>query len=264
MDISVTGGPLTHHHRAFVDGDCATIPWGAFDAGAHDPRTRERARRAWVLRTNDEYRSMVGFAELQSLTAEMRAPLDVIVGAGRVVRDETLHVELCARLTDLLGGRGPKAPAPRFVGTDARAPARRRALQHLVGSLCIGETISVAMLAGVRERATDAVAHAVLTQLLRDESFHSRFGWLWLPHFEVTDAERRWLDALVPRVLASVTRGAVPSQHEAGVYRDNPYGSMPVEARRAALERSLDEIVERFEAAGLPAERWRDEAAALR
>ena len=124
---------------------------------------------------------MVGFSELTHLCAQMHAPLDVVALASRLVRDEVRHVELCSQMTTLLGGRPGEGARTDYVKTNENASFRRRGLSNVIGSCAIGETISVTMLAGIRARCSDGVAQATLTQMLKDESFHARFGWLWLP-----------------------------------------------------------------------------------
>lgn len=255
MDLGTTGNGLTHFHRAFVDEGATPIPWDRFDAGAYDAATLERGRRSWLLRTNDEYRSMTGFAELQHLVAALRAPLDVISGAARLVRDETRHVELCAHLTDLLGGRRDDVVEPRWVRTPPGLAPRLRALHHMVGSCCIGETLSVTMLRGVRAGASDPVAHAVLTQVLRDESFHARFGWLWLEATRLSDDDRSWLDRFVPRAFAAMERNVCPPD-PGRPFRPSPFGAMSAADRRAAFHETVADIGDRFEALDLPGHRW--------
>ena len=102
---------------------------------------------------------------------------------ARVVRDETRHVALCSELVDHLGGWLDDAHEPGWVRQDRRLPVELRVARSVVGSMCIGETVSVFMLRAARERATDPVAREVLTRMSSDEAFHSRFGWLWLEEF---------------------------------------------------------------------------------
>ena len=120
----------------------------------------------------------------------------------RVVRDEARHVDLCRQVVDALGGWPERAPEAKWVRSDPRLPLTQRIARGIVGSMCVGETISVAMLEGVRRNATDPTVRAVLTQMLADESFHSRFGWWWLAHTNLDETTRADLRRFVPRVLA--------------------------------------------------------------
>ena len=210
MNLIQTNGKLNGYYRRYVDETTTPIQWDQFDASQYDDATLERGRRAWLLRTMDEYRSMVGFSEMTHIAAAMHAPIDVVACSSRVVRDEVRHVEICSTLMDKLGGQKEVNAKPNYVRTNPKHQYRVRAMQLAIGSCCIGETISVIMLAGVREQASDPVAHAALTQMLKDESFHSRFGWLWLESMNLDDRDRRWLDQYIPRVFGSESHPLPP------------------------------------------------------
>lgn len=253
MDLTRTHGRLEKFYQRYVHENDIKIPIETFDKGAYGTDELRRGRAAWGLRTNDEYRSMVGFSELTYLCAEMRAPLDVVALSSRIIRDEVRHVELCTQLTDALGGRPTKLPTPSYVKTDPRASIRQRALHHAIGSCGIGETISVTMLAGTRDNSSDPIARATLTQMLRDESFHSRFGWLWMTDLEFTDEDHKWLERFIPRVFGQLPN-SIPMNKRA--YVESPFGSMPNQERLDRLYEGIEEIIEAFEDVGLPGKRW--------
>ena len=104
----------------------------------------------------------------------------------------------------------------------------------------------------MKSHCVDPVANATLTQMLRDESFHSRFGWLWLSVLELTDEDRKWLDGFIPRVFARLP-GTVPLNKIS--YVESPFGSMPNQERKDRLYEAIDEIVNAFEELGCPAKR---------
>ena len=174
-----------------------------------------------------------------------------VLGTGvRVVRDEARHVELCKRMVVALGGTTRIDGTPQFVRPSRNSPARSRILQTIVGSLCIGETISVRLLAAVRDNTIDPLARAVVTCLTADESIHSRFGWTLLgllaPH--LTSAERAEIDGLLPfylGVTASVvaaSSGSSPSgEHPLAQAPTNPFGSLPAKDRRDVFLASLED-----------------------
>ena len=86
MDLSRTHGRLEKFYQRYVHPGDSQINFKAFDGGQYTESELRRGRHAWALRTNDEYRSMVGFSELTYLCAEMRAPLDVVALASRIIR----------------------------------------------------------------------------------------------------------------------------------------------------------------------------------
>ena len=252
------GGRFEKPHARFTHAD-ASVDWSALAGDGIDPRERERGRRSFVLRTLDEQRSLLAFSELLAELCEAGAGIDVIGSLTRVVRDEAAHVELCGRVVLALGGWPAAAPAPSWVRSDRRLPLRQRILRSVIGSLCIGETISVAMIAGVRQHAESPVAHEVLTRMLADESFHSRFGWWWLEEHRLTDGEHAWLERWLPRVLAAVERTARPSPEQLAGETErphvhSPYGSMSFAEREDAFLRAIDEtILPSFERQGIDA-----------
>ena len=146
-----------------------------------------------------------------------------------------------------------RSPDPNYVRTNPKSSIRRRVMHHAIGSCGIGETISVTMLAGTRARCADPIAKATLTQMLRDESFHSRFGWLWMSMLEFTDDDRKWLDVFIPRVFGRLPDSIPMSKKD---YIESPFGSMPNKEREDRLYEAIDEIVNAFEDVGLPGKRW--------
>ena len=255
MNLTQTNGRLQHFYRQYVDEGTNAIPWADFNVTQYDAETVERGRKAWLLRTMDEYRSMVGFSELTHIAAEMQAPIDVVACGSRVIRDEVRHVELCTQMMNNLGGLKGESPQPNYVRTNAKHHLNVRAMQLAIGSCCIGETISVIMLAGVREGASDPVAHGELTQMLKDESFHSRFGWLWLEKMDLQGRDIRWLNSYVPKVFANIEPGIVPKDVDAQ-FTENPFGAMSNRERSDRFYTAMDEIVEAFEERGLPGRKW--------
>lgn len=250
-------GPFAKTHSAFTEVD--TFDWASLASADHDPRERERGRRSFVLRALDEQRSLAAFTELLGELVEVGAPIDVIGSLARVVRDEALHVDLCDRVVKALGGWDERAPEPQWVKSDKRLPLRQRVLATVLGSLCVGETISVHMIAGVRRGAGDPVVQEVLTRLLADESFHSRFGWWWLESMPLNDADQAFARRYLAKLLPTIARQMAPMIASKPV-APSPFGSLGGDERRAAFELAMNKtILPGFDAAGLGAtEIWRD------
>ena len=255
-DYRATGGRLGKIHADFTGVE--EFDWARLANEGHSATQRERGRRSFILRALDEQRSLLAFSELLAELAEQRAPIDVIGSLSRVVRDEARHVDLCGRVVDSLGGFGSNAPDAKWVRSDKRLPLRRRVLKTIVGSLCVGETISVSMIRGVRDNATDVTVHAVLTQMLSDESFHSRFGWWWLEQADVTDKEREWVNRYLTKLLPAVERGVRPSDEKLARNQDDyvysPFGSMKFKERDAAFDWAMhDRVIPSFDKLGFDA-----------
>ncbi|HJL04749.1 MAG TPA: hypothetical protein RMH85_05270 [Polyangiaceae bacterium LLY-WYZ-15_(1-7)] len=246
-------GPFATTHARFTEVDA--FDWAALGAEVEDAKVRDRGRRSFELRALDEQRSLLAFTELLGELCEAGAPIDVIGSLTRVVRDEALHVDLCDRVVKALGGWDDRAPEPRWVRSNKKLPLKRRILATVLGSLCVGETISVHMIKGVRAHASDATTHAVLTRMLADESFHSRFGWWWLESMPLEGEDAKWARAYLARLLPSVAKSLAPMQapkKKPHVY--SPFGSMAPEERREAFDAAMHgTILPGFDRAGLEA-----------
>ena len=124
---------------------------------------------------------MVGLTEFLDELGQLGLAFEGVTTAVRVVRDEARHVELCSRMVVALNGDLQIPGEPEWVRSDRRQPILERVLTTTLGSLCVGETLSVALLAATRDVTTEPLTNAVLTQLTRDESIHSQLGWTLLP-----------------------------------------------------------------------------------
>lgn len=244
-------GPFAAVHAKFTEVD--QFDWDALKRGAakYEGKVRDRGRRSFVLRALDEQRSLLAFSELLTELCLAGAPIDVIGSLSRVVRDEALHVDLCDRVVKALGGWDSEAPQPRWVRSNKKMPLRRRCLATVLGSLCVGETISVHMIRGVRDHASDPIVHEVLTRMLADESYHARFGWYWLESMPLKGDDlafaQRYVESLLPSVEKSL-RGAT----KRGAHTYSPFGSMSAEERDEALIHAMERtILPGFEKAGL-------------
>ncbi len=276
LNLGFTQSALTTFHTRFQDEampeGLSSRDFAAFDKKAYDAEACARGAKAWQLRALDEYRSQVAFTELLMELTECGFAFDILGTAVRVVRDEARHVELCRRMVEALGGSMKIEQSPAYVRSDRRLPVRTRVVRTLVGSLCIGETISVSLLNAVRATTVDPLAKGVITCLLADESIHSRFGWSLLPMLlpSLTACERQDLVQVLPSFLAStaeVVKASAPaaSSHPLATAPRNPFGSLPASTRADVFRHALEhEVLRPFDALGIPEARaaWDQLAAA--
>jgi hypothetical protein len=92
------------------------------------------------------------------------------------------HAALTARVVEQLGGT-PLVPEPLERSEPApfvALPAAQRALGTAMAMLAVNETVSVALIEDLRERATHPVLRAVLDATLADEDEHGDFGWAYV------------------------------------------------------------------------------------
>ncbi len=266
LDLSSGPRHLSSIHHRFtdesLDDDLQLKAFKSFDPTQYTARELARGRRAWELRTLDEYRSQVAFTEMLSEMTELGLPFDILGAGIRIVRDEARHVELCRRMVVALGGDGIIDKSPTYVRSNKKLTVRERILRCAMGSLCIGETISVRLLAAVRDEAKDPLARNVLQQLVEDESVHSRFGWRLLEHLAptLTPKEYKTLNKLLPKYLRSAEKSvegsAKPSNTERPLVTGPlmPFGSLPADRRREVFYKTIEnDVIRRFEKSGFKA-----------
>ncbi|HEY4001486.1 MAG TPA: hypothetical protein VGO93_21610, partial [Candidatus Xenobia bacterium] len=181
LDLSSNVPDLDASHGDFMDdgypAELSQAAFAAFDPDQYSAAELEAGRQVWRGRALDEYRSQVGLTEFLAEMTELGLPFGALGAGARVVRDEVRHTELCRRMLGILGGGHVIPGEPNWVRSDQRLPLRMRVLRTIVGSLCVGETLSVRMLNAARQRSENELAHEAMTCLVSDESFHSRFGW---------------------------------------------------------------------------------------
>jgi len=259
LDLASTDRGLATVQRRFFDEalppELSTKAFAAFDRCRYDDETLSWARESWQLRTLDEYRSQVGFTDFLGEVTQLGCTFDVLTAGVRVVRDEARHVEICRRLVVALGGTDQIPGEPRWVASDPKEPPLVRVVETIIGSLCIGECLSTALLVATQKVTKDPLAKAVVTALARDESFHGQLGWTLLPALWplLSKPEQRRVKARLKEDLESAREvvfegcGGDDSQEPR-----NPFGHLKNAERHVVFEGALErDVLRRFRALGL-------------
>jgi hypothetical protein len=263
LNLAAADSGLASAQRRFFDEtlppSLSSAAFAAFDARPYDSETLTWGKEAWQLRTLDEYRSQVGFTELLMEVTELGCAFDTVTAAVRVVRDEARHVELCRRLVIALGGTDEIPGEPKYVRSDDSEPVHVRVVQSLAGSLCIGETLSTAILAATRKVTKDALAKEVITALTRDESFHGQLGWTLLPQLwpVLSVKEQRRVKARIKDDLQAAKEAVFEGcGHDDTEDARNPFGHLKNAERKVVFERALErDVLRRFRELGLQSAR---------
>lgn len=257
LDLGGVHPVFTTHQNRFFDAELPAQlrlrAFERFDAKRYDAETLEWGRVAWQLRTLDEYRSFTAFTGFLDTLNGLGCAFDILSTAVRTVRDEARHVELCRRLVRALGGDDRIPGTPDWVLPEADQPQLVQALATVIGSLCIGETLSVALLAATRDVAEDPLARALLKTLTADESVHSQLGWALLPLLwpMATKGRRRHLTAGL-RTSLKLAREAVFAGGSAEGGERNPFGELFLGERTEVYEQSLErDVLRRFRELGI-------------
>jgi hypothetical protein len=259
LNLGAADAGLANVQRRFFDEALPptlnSAAFAAFDSSRYDAGTLSWGKEAWQLRTLDEYRSQAGFSEFLMEVTELGCAFDIITASVRVVRDEARHVELCRRLVNALGGSDEIPGEPKWVRSDDREPLGVRVVQTLAGSLCIGETISTAILAATRKVTKDPLAKEVVTALTRDESFHGQLGWTLLPQLWpiLSVKEQRRVKVRIKDDLQSAKEAVFEGCGDDDTDdARNPFGHLKNAERKVVFERALEQdVLRRFRELGL-------------
>jgi hypothetical protein len=263
--------PIAHAHRAVMDSARGALPFERFDRAAYPADLLEAARQLWLARRDNEFQSVIVFSQLTVWCSELGSDLDVLGSATRLIADEVRHVELCERFAAVLGGPTTARPLPARSGLSRQLPTLADEIERLIlTAFCIGETVSVDLIRASQLAASDTLAQAVLTELLRDESFHRQFGWTFAARtIDRNDAAQvASIEAMLPAALAHYERVCVPAHlrvsgatpprldpppRQAGEIN---LGFASDEANAAAFYGAMaDEVLARFEELGVAANR---------
>ena len=190
------------------------------------------------------------------------------------------HTELCARMSELLGGDATSSTSPAIEAGElhlaARGPSLRAHVREtVVAAFCIGETLSGRMFRRCLRAATDPVARDVVRTITDDETFHGRFGWelgaLLMRNEDpgIFAEERVALACALPdlfahyRHLCGADRGEAWARAEPETDSGPNFGTLSVAGyARAFYVGMTEDVVPGLVAIGLPEaeQAWRDAA----
>lgn len=210
LELHLSGGAAEAGYRK-LRPEVEKMPWGQLRRKRRrDPRVLEAARRTWTLAAYQEHRTGAACAETLGALIAARAPLDLIAIATRFPLDELVHVELCARVADELGGavRVMHEPSAMVRRPDPSLSPRLRAAELVVRNFCVGEAVSIPILRASWKAAKEPLLQAVLQRIVKDEAAHGRFGWMYLDWLgpQLDEAERAHLRQAAAHEISIIER----------------------------------------------------------
>lgn len=206
-----------------------------------DRRTLGIGLGAWQQMTLNEYRSQVGFTQLlQAMTLEGLSR-DALQTMERLTRDEVVHVELCRRMVLGLGGDDVIPGEPQWVGLDTRLEPLEQIIEMATTSLCIGESISCALLGAAAKVATDRMAKAVLTRMTADESIHGQAGFHYLTVLlpVLSKKRRKWLEERATEAATIAFDICLAPYDDV----DHPFGNLPYARLEPAMRATWKRVI---------------------
>jgi hypothetical protein len=209
FELHLAGGAVEAGYRR-MRPEVEAMPWGSIRLDEHDPEVVLAARRTWTLAAFQEHRTGAACAETLNALITARAPLDLVAQATRYPLDEMVHVELCARLANELGGAVQIVHDPDVLirRPERDLSPRLRAAELVVRNFCVGEAVSIPILRASCKAASDPLVRAVLGRIVKDEAAHGRFGWLYLDWLagSLSADERRHLAAAASHEITLLER----------------------------------------------------------
>lgn len=204
---SLAGGGIEKRYRR-MRPEVEALPWGTLDAARFDEATRRAGGRAWTISAFQEHRTAAACAETVSALVAARAPLDLVAMATRFPLDELVHVELCVRLANELGGGAPLLhdPAELIPRPRAGLAPLLHAADLIVRYFCVGEAVSVPLLRATWHATDHPLVRGVLGVIVKDEAAHGELGWMFLDQFddELDDGDRAHLAGVAADAIAEL------------------------------------------------------------
>ncbi len=225
--------------------------WQAAASDARPLTPSERARRplthAWLRAGLAEHASVAAFARFTLQLLHLGAPAQLVADAGRALRDEIHHAELCFSLASRFAGHGL---GPDTLDTDGAlsdvAPAA--VIESAIFEGCVGETLAAFEASEALSHCEDEAAASALATIQRDEARHAELAWRFVG-WALQQLPEAWVRPAAERAFARAARQLRASpgsqRHEGELERELQRFGIPPEASRPELiERVLVKVVE--------------------
>jgi hypothetical protein len=224
FELELLGGPTERRYRR-ARPEVEALPWGTLRPDRHAPSDVIDARGHWTLAAFQEQRTAAACAETLRALLACRAPLDLVAVASRFPLDEIVHVELCSRVAEELGGGTPIRHDPREIAPapDRDDPPLVQAAEMIVAAYCVGEAFSVPILRQTWHATRHPLLREVLGIIVKDEAAHGAFGWTFLDWAgEALDPYRDRLAAIARAAIEEFTANhlAIARMPDSDVGRD--------------------------------------------
>jgi hypothetical protein len=242
----------------------AELPFGDPSVAALTQAQRTAIAGHWKHRARSELQVGRAFAAMVPILRERRASSAVLDRLDSGADEEVRHSEICSRLAETYLGdtverpRIDSVPLPRFeVGDEELETALL-----VAGMCCVNETIATAWISACLAAAQTPLAMMANRIHLTDEIEHARVGWAHLASDAVSDATRRALGPLLPRLIEANAPGWErddPSLPPEGIPEQ---GHLPFAvSRRVFVDAVRDLVLPGFAHVGIdtaPARAWLD------
>jgi hypothetical protein len=211
-----------------------------------DPETSAELASRWSYRAGLEHAAAFRFRRLAGRMEAAGFDPELVAIAHLAEEQEREHVRLCAEIAARFG-RGPELSAEPALPEVAPASwvLADRVLYEIVAFCCVTETANAVVVTAGADDVDDTAIRKAVRTILADEVQHSRLGWRCLTAQPPTDAQRAWLGAYLPDMLAGTVRSDLFKAQlvvgdEATMQR---YGTLPLAGRREAFLTGMREVL---------------------
>lgn len=210
-----------------------------------DDDSRAELGARWAYRAGLEASAAARFTRLADRMAACSQDRALVAIARTAATQERTHVRLCSEIAARFGVDATPVEAPASEVAPAAWSLRDRVLYEVVAFCCVTETANAAVVTAGADDVDDPAIRRAVRTILADEVQHSRLGWRFLATHPPDDAQRAWLAAYLPAMLAGTVRD--------DLFRDDTepgdplamqrHGTLPIAGRRAAFLTGMREVL---------------------
>ncbi len=209
-----------------------------------DPITRAALAAAWTEEGCTEHASVASFSRMALELLSLGAPAQLVEDTLQAALDEKRHATAAFGLAGAYGG-SPVGPGRLDIARALDTSETGDIAEHLAAEGCIAETVSAALVAEARARATCPVVKAHLAIVAEEEERHAVLAWrqlAWIlgQHDAGADVRRR-----VACVFANAERyvglGATATGGDPNRLR--AHGQLPAADKRIVAQGVLSGVV---------------------
>lgn len=258
FELELFGGKTEKRYRK-MRPDVEAMPWGTLNIEGYSPILIEAARRSWTSAAFQEFSTAAACAGATEALIQARAPIDLTAISARFAIDEMVHVELCARIAEELGGgvEWPYNPKRLYDNPGINCEPLMKAAHLVVSVFCIGESYSIPLIHNTSLVVKQDLMKAVLKRIVQDEADHGAFGWNFLDwvNDHITDDDRIELGRTADRFITAIYNSWLGLKIESSfsVEESHALGWMGVEEYLVIAERTINkQVLEPLQANGIP------------
>jgi len=224
---------------------------------------KQELAQIWAERAQAELGASRRFRNLFERLQDFGAHPNILQRVEQAEQEEDLHAFWCSKMAIQLGHATgfalPKGVSDSLTCSWKGLPEKDVLLLDVVLMGCITESLNASLLNSIYAQSDRSAAGRLLHRILKDEVKHAQIGWAYLAE-QCSQRDCGFVsNYLVEMVEISVKEELflpAPEKDDGGTYH---YGVMPVSARLAQFQTTLEQVVcAGFEHFGIDASKLRE------